>query len=48
MNKVIAIIIFIIGGLLFYMLNNVWNMPTISWIVALATLALTGKFWTAD
>lgn len=48
MNKVIAIIVLIVGGVLFYLLSEVWDMPTISWIVALATIALTGKLWISD
>ena len=48
MNKIIGIIIFLVGGSLWYLLHNVWDMPTISWIVAIIVILLTGKFMTSD
>ena len=48
MKKLIGLIVFILGGTLFFLMNEVWDMSGISWIVAIATLALTGKFVTAD
>lgn len=42
MDKLIGFLIFILGGTLTYFLFEVWDMPIIGSIVALATIALTG------
>lgn len=48
MNKIIGIIIFLVGGSLWYLVHNVWEMTNISWIVAIIVIFLTGKFMTRD
>ena len=48
MNKIIGIIIFLVGGSLWYLVHNVWEMTNISWIVAIIVIFLTGKFMTKD
>ena len=43
MNKIIAFILFIAGGCLWYFLHNVWDMSSISWIVAIIVIFFAGK-----